>query len=145
VDVFGDAYGEHPGRYSNWTEDDLAFDELQKAVDVDELTKESSPEVFAEVFLRRTENGDEAMNEEYDYPRTPVDRVFDAYVYWCEEVNNIDHMRSNEGGKKRIAEALGVDRLSTSYGNSSKQCYKNTKFTGAGYDLRDEMPDGFER
>jgi hypothetical protein len=147
VDVFGDAYGEHPGRYSNWTEDDLAFDELQKLVDVDELDKESSPEVFAEVFLRQTENGDEAMKEEYDYPRLPVDTVFGMYVYWCEEVNGIDHLEWYNGGKKAIAEALGEERKKLAYPGGEKdemQCYTNVNYTGAGHELKEAVPDGFD-
>jgi hypothetical protein len=153
VDVFGDAYGEHPGRYSNWTGEDLAFDELQKAVDVDELDKESSPEVFAEVFLRRTESADETVKDEYDHPRLPVDRVYKAYVYWCEEINGIEALNQyNEAGKSRIAEALGVKKGKASYpgygdsgGDSSRtMCYHNVNFTGAGYELdREIVPDSY--
>jgi hypothetical protein len=144
ADVFEDAYGFDPNRESRWSVEEFQFEELQKAVSVDELTDENSPEVFAEVFLRRTESAEEAMKDKYDYPRTPVDKVFQAYVYWCKEINGVDHVGQYSSGKKRIAEALGVDRMSTSYGDSRVQCYKNTNFTGAGYTLDAEVPDGFD-
>jgi hypothetical protein len=124
---FKDAYEVPPGRYIPTTEADF---------EVDGLTTEESTEVFAERFMKRTEDDKDKIKESYEYPRMPVSMVWETYEYWCREVNNIEP-RNSQYGKKELADVLDVTKDTASYPgiDGRPQSYKRAKFSTEGYEL----------
>jgi len=124
---FSDAYGVPPGRSIPTTEEDF---------EVDGLTTEESVDVFAERFMKQTDDEADQLKKSYGYPRMPVSMVWETYEYWCEEINNIE-ARNDKYAKKELADVLDVEKGSAPYAgmDGRVQCYKQAKFSNEGYDL----------
>ena len=124
---FEDAYGVPAGRFIPTTEVDF---------EVDGLTTEESVDVFAERFMKQTDDEADQLKKSYGYPRMPVSMVWETYEYWCEEINNIE-ARNDKYAKKELADVLDVEKGSAPYAgmDGRVQCYKQAKFSNEGYDL----------
>jgi hypothetical protein len=131
---FEDAYGVSPGRWVPPTESEFEVDDLE--------TEETAVE-FAQRFLKKTDDPDEQMKDKYDYPRMPVSKVWKAYVYWCEGINDVEHIADYAGGKKRIAEALDTNKTTARYEKKDQKCYKYVKYTRDGYRLDEVLPEDY--
>jgi hypothetical protein len=135
VSRFEDLYGVPPGRWPHLSLSDF---------EIGNLTTEQSASLFASQYLKVTTEEDEQLNSDYEYPRIPVDEVFDVYKSWCREINGIEEIPPHQGSKKRIMESLdassgnqvNVEKFSMHFDGGKTQCYKHVKFNWKGDQLR---------
>ena len=106
---------------------------LETHFKIDGLTTETSAKLFAALFLTTDITEDQYYKPEYQYPRIPVEAVWEAYLYWTEEINDIKHKPEFSGGKKDIREELGVEKSNLHFAGSKQNCYKNIKFNEDGW------------
>jgi hypothetical protein len=111
--------------------------------EVDGLTTEESTVEFAKRFLKRTDDAEDQLKEEYDYPRMPVEMVWETASYWAEEINDVPLKSAFAGGKKDISEQLSVEKGNVRFAGEKKRCFKNVKFNGEGYRLYRLVPDDY--
>jgi len=131
---FEDVYGEPHGRRVPATVSEFERDGLE--------TDDSAVE-FAERFLKKTSDTSEQLEEEYAYPRIPVDMVWKAAKYWAEEINDVPLKSVTAGGKKDIRTTLDTSKSNILYAGQKQQCYKRVKFNDDGYRLYKLMPDDY--